>query len=144
VSVLSTALDGGTIAFDSRLFGGDWGLEPLWANVTVSSGAMSATADIGLGGPSMIWQTYSGAFTANAFGVSEADWLGILSNVTEIKITVDDDGGAGEVAGYENIAIDGPPGVPALSGRLGLVLALVMLLGGVAATICASRASAGR
>jgi hypothetical protein len=136
------AYDGGTVSFDGLLELAP-GLAPLegpddYGFVRVSTlefrasarfgprGGFTAQASADLApdgaGPGKGWQTFSLPFTAAAFGVSQPQWEALLSNVIEIRVTLEHHGnpvergveprGAipNEVHGFDNFRlVEGAP-----------------------------------
>ncbi len=105
------AFDGGTVSFDGNMLG--IGGIPWtsagqdYGHLRISNGGTSATADL-LPAPGQplqnTWSTYSLPFTAAVFGVSQATWTNILSNVTEVRLSVEAMFG-GEIQGIDNVKL---------------------------------------
>jgi len=124
------AYNGGSVSFDGNMLG--VGGSPYsapgfdYGHLRLTSGAASATLDLlpnpGQPGRNQ-WTTYSAPLTAAAWGKSEADWLALLGNLTEVRLSVEAMFGA-EVQGIDNFTLTAVPEpssqVLLLSGLLGL------------------------
>jgi len=124
------AFNGGSVSFDGNMLG--IGGSPYsapgfdYGHLRLSSGIASATLDLlpspGQPGQNQ-WTTYSAPLTAGAWGKSEAEWLALLGNVTEVRLSVEAMFGA-EVQGIDNFTVTAVP-EPATYGMLALGLAVV-------------------
>ena len=121
-----TSFNNGTISFSARLFGGDWDELAVWGRFTLTDGVQSVEADFAPGVPTLgQWTSYSAPFSAATFGVGEGTWLGLIDDVTGLRIVADDDGGLGEIVGYDNITIASvplPASLPLLVGALSILV----------------------
>jgi hypothetical protein len=102
--------DGQTLYFDGRLIAGggsfyqagdDYGL------VRITGGGLSASADLVPSGavpPEGSWARYITPFTAASFGVTQQEWTTILTDATEIRLTVEGLFGP-EIQGMDNFCI---------------------------------------
>lgn len=132
-----SAYDGGTVSFDGQTIVGpdvppaigpdDYGVvrvSTLAFRASARFGprgglAAEGTADLAPGAvaPPKVWQTFSLPFTAPTFGVSQDEWSAILSNVIEIRVTLEGHGSGpsrgvvpNEVQGFDNFRLaEGTP-----------------------------------
>jgi hypothetical protein len=121
-----TAYDGGTFSLDMATFAGGGATFASFGRVVLFSGSATAEYDFAATAPARGgWQNYSMNFDASTFGVSQTDWLSILSNVTLLGISTDAFDGA-DTIGIDNVVLtsDMPP-VP-------LPASLVLLAGALA------------
>ncbi len=123
----------GTLSFDARLVGnnGEANLSSF-GQVTLLAGATSATLDFASNPSNANWTNYTAPLTAGAWGLSELNFLSLLTNVTEIRIALDAKNRLGDVTGFDNftLAYDGETGnVPEPS-------TLALLLTALAGTLC--------
>lgn len=91
----------------------------------VARGNAEARLDVYSGSPSNVWTNISFDFDAAAFGVSQADWLYILEDVTSVKLTLESWSGFTENVGLDNARLSVVP-LPAAA------LFLITSLGGLA------------
>jgi hypothetical protein len=118
-----TAFDGGTLSFDMATFAGGGPTFPSFGNLRIQGGGLVATNDVAASAPVGGWQNYSTAFDAASWGVSSADWLTILSNVTLFGIPTDAFDGA-DTIGIDNVTLSAinPVPVPAAAWLFGTAL----------------------
>jgi hypothetical protein len=124
---------GGTIAFDGKMLGTGgtvWDSPGFdYGHVSIVSGTAIATRDLLPGDvPSTsVWGTFSAPLVAAEWGKSETEFAGILSNVTQIVISVEALFG-NEIQGVDNVRLSTvplPPGMILLgSGLVGLAGAI--------------------
>jgi len=110
-----SAFDGGTVSFDGNMLG--IGGAPYTAagldygHLRLTGAGMSATLDL-LPSPGQplqnVWSTYTAALDAASWNKSQADWTTLLSNVTEVRLSVEAMFG-NEVQGIDNFAISPVP-----------------------------------
>lgn len=110
--------DGGVLSFDAIQLGsggGPWDNFENFGRVIISSGATSASRDLvpGIVGPATNWTTYSASLTATEWGMNDAQWLALLSDVTSISLCVEGLFGP-EINGVDNFTILPAPGASAL------------------------------
>jgi len=114
-----TSFDGGTIGFDSKLFSGTGAIQTRFGEISITNGSITGTADFA---PANLpdWTTFSSAFTAAVFGLSQSDFTTLLSSVTAITLILDSTVGQGEVVGLDNFFLrndlGNPNSVPEPSG----------------------------
>jgi hypothetical protein len=114
------AYSGGTLSFDGNMlqrgpdppnrfwtdqeaaaYGGNYG------TVTIRGAGLVARKDLEPREPPLqSWKHYSTPFTAAAFGVSEANWTSILTNVTGITVSLEAIYGQ-EMQGFDNFVLQG-------------------------------------
>lgn len=109
-----SAYDGGVLSFDAVQLGsggGPWDNYANFGRIEISGNGIFANRDLvsGTTGPAPSWTTYSAGFTAADWGVSDADWQSLLSNVTSISLNVEGLFG-GEINGVDNFTITPSPG----------------------------------
>jgi hypothetical protein len=140
-----SAFDGGTLSFDGNMLGtggGDFFGPSDYGTVQISGPGGAATLDLvpgihsGAGGgnpPTNQWTTFSASFDAATWGMSQLQWIALLSNVTEISLSVEALFGA-EIQGIDNFKLVTSVPVPATGGLVAIGLTLVGLMAGRAAT----------
>jgi hypothetical protein len=114
---------GGTLTFDGNMLGIgglQWGPFPTdYGNLTIGGPGGNMRADLapgthssaGAGYPPInTWTTFSVAMDATSWGVSEATFNSILSNVSQITLSVEALFG-NEVQGIDNVRVVGKAGV---------------------------------
>jgi len=102
----------GTISFDARTVAAAGGspheafglVEITGAGRTVQCDAAAPGAIV----PAVTWTTYRLPLDAKRFGVEEAEWKQILSDVTRIIIRLEAFAGANEVMGLDNVSVTPP------------------------------------
>ena len=132
--------DEGTIMFDAILLGALIDITlPIFGNVTIEGGGDSASFDMAPNPLPTEWTTYSAPLSAATWGKTQTEWINILASVTSIRIDLEPIGGASEVVGFDNFAIDVPltpmaAAIPTMS-IWGLIAmgGLFILFGGTAA-----------
>ena len=102
-----SAFNGGYMSFDHiALDTAGESIAGLGGTVEIYSGSQVASADLLT--PMTSWQTGSAPLTATAWGVSQATWTSLLSNVTEIRVIVDSTLSGGNADGFDNFTIVTP------------------------------------
>ncbi|MGC3939538.1 VPLPA-CTERM sorting domain-containing protein [Roseobacter sp. EG26] len=123
-----SAFNGGMLSLDMATFAGGGGTFPSFGNLRVEGGGLVANVDVAANAPIGGWQSYSATFDAATWGVSEADWTTILSNVTLFGVPTDAFDG-GDTIGIDNVTLASkqmsPVPLPAgmlllLSGLIGI------------------------
>jgi hypothetical protein len=145
---------GGTFHFDGRMLGiggtGYHGPGVDYGNLRITGGGSAGNMVVDLlpGGPpgntppTATWGSFSVPFTAASFGVSQTQFEAILANVIEVRLGVEALFG-NEVQGIDNVRLEGPPNLPALSGTGTLALAGALGVLG-ARRLARPRATGGR
>ena len=124
-----TAFIGGTLSLDMATFAGGGGTFPSFGNLRIEGGGLVATRDVAATAPVGGWQSYSTAFDAATWGVSSADWLTILSNVTLFGFPTDAFDG-GDTIGIDNVKLQSKDSavIPLPAGFALLLTGLVGLI----------------
>lgn len=109
------AFDGGTLRFDAKAVPTDGSSpDPSFATVQITgtTAADFATLDFDQDvlPPPDTWMTYEMPFTAEAWGVSQADWEAILADARFLAITLGSTMGANDSAGLDNVVLASEPG----------------------------------
>ncbi|MCB1761432.1 MAG: PEP-CTERM sorting domain-containing protein [Gammaproteobacteria bacterium] len=99
-----SAFDGGTLALDMATFAGGGGTFASFGTVLLTGNGSTVTFDLAAVAPSGGWQSYSASLDAASWGVSQTDWLAILSDVTSIGIATDAFDGA-DTIGIDNFQL---------------------------------------
>lgn len=109
-----SSFDGGTISFDGSLLGsGGTFFEGVddYGVIVITGTAGMASLDLVPGGatPSLnSWATYSASLDASTWGVSQANWDAIISDVTSVQLGVEGLFGD-EIQGIDNVRITAVP-----------------------------------
>jgi cysteine-rich repeat protein len=122
-----SVFDGGSLSFDGSLVGAggsllnapdDYGVVHLTGGGITASAALRprgvpvvAEFDVAPEGatpPEGSWATYSAPLIAGAWGLSPSEWTALLSNLTEIRITIEALSGP-EVEGFDNFILAPSP-----------------------------------
>ena len=122
-----SAYDGGTLSFDVIQTTGSGSGFASFGTVRIAGGGFEASADLFAGQAGSTWTTASGGFDAGAFGVSQATWDAILTNVSSFLIDVENTDQVNETVGLDNVTLIAAVPLPA-GGLL-----LIGALGGLAA-----------
>ena len=77
------------------------------------SGGLIAQHDFVSGRPATSWTTYEAPLTAATWGVSEEDWLILLSDVTQIDVSLAA-GAELSASGFDNFTVSSVPLPPTL------------------------------
>jgi hypothetical protein len=101
-----SAFIGGTIAFDSiELDTGPADYLPF-GTIILHSGATAVQADIApINSPTANWSTFTGTLDANTFGAAPAIFASVMSNLTEVDVTLESRVGTVETVGFDNFRI---------------------------------------
>ena len=123
-----SVFDGGTLSLDMATFAGGGGTFASFGTILLTGNGSTVTIDVATSAPAGGWQSFSASLDAASWGVSQTDWLGILSDVTSIGIATDAFDGA-DTIGIDNFqfqiddnAIPAPATLALLSLGLGLGL----------------------
>jgi|LGVC01.1.fsa_nt_gb hypothetical protein len=109
-----SGLNNGTLSMDLRLLivPDEFDFESFGTVKFTGSGGLMAQHDLVSGRPATSWITYEAPLTAATWGVSEADWATLLSEVTQIDISLA--AGAGlSASGFDNFSVAPVPLPPA-------------------------------
>jgi hypothetical protein len=116
------AFDGGTFSFDGKLVSGTWN-PGTFGRLEIGSATTSAMQPPDpQPHPISSWQSYSVPMTAEGFGLTQGDWTALLSNVTYLRINLED------ASGLETTALDNVVLVPEPTTFLLLSLATAGLI----------------
>ncbi|MCB1678072.1 MAG: PEP-CTERM sorting domain-containing protein [Halioglobus sp.] len=99
-----SAFDGGTMSLDMATFAGGGGTFASFGRVLLTGSGNTVTFDVATAAPAGGWQTFSASFDAASWGVSQTDWLAVLSNVASIGIATDAFDG-GDTIGIDNFQL---------------------------------------
>jgi hypothetical protein len=111
---------GGQLSYDSIAVSGSVS-SGSFGTVRIFSGASVISKDPApAGNPLTTWSTYSTPLTASAFATTSANFLAIMSNVTDIQVDMDFQNSTGETAGFDNFQIVSPVPEPAALRPLAL------------------------
>jgi len=103
--------ENGTISFDATELENEAGTWDKFGVVTFTGGSVPISKDLALDPlPSVWWTHYSAILSADEWGVSNSEWKAILSNVTELTITLESGSSVGaETVGVDNIVVNSVP-----------------------------------
>src|SRR5262245_27061136 len=100
-----SAFNGGSFSFDGNQLTGNGqytGNPNDWGHVTITGASGSASLRFARGAITAgRWITYSMPLTAAAWGLTSAQWAALLSNVTDIRISLEGTFGS-ETNGFDN------------------------------------------
>ena len=98
--------DGGVIGFDAQLFKSTGSPQPIFGTIEITDGITTASLDLAPGPASLgSWTVYSAALDAATWGLGNAAWTSLLSNVTSITLILEATFGQGEIVGLDNFHI---------------------------------------
>lgn len=122
---LST-FDGGSIAFDAKLFQTNGGsAQEGFGTVTISNGSDSASLNLVNAPAPADWTTFSASLDAATWGLSNAAWTALLSSVTSISLVVEATFGQGEIVGIDNFTLTSGSVNPAVPEPSSIILLLI-------------------
>ena len=86
-------------------FPGGGGTFASFGNLVLMGGGLTARVDVAANAPAGVWVSYTFAFDAATWGVSDADWATILASVTRFGIPTDVFDGA-DTIGIDNVKLE--------------------------------------
>ena len=94
--------DNGIISFDAIEMENTRAARDEFGIITIYSNELSVSKDLAADSLTWEWTTFSAILSADDWGVSQSEWEEILSNVTEIRITIE----SGYYLGAETVGVD--------------------------------------
>ncbi len=104
-----TSNDGGTLAMDVRLLAGPIiDVESYGTVQLTGSNGLTASRDLIVGPPSAAWSTFAAPLIAAEWGVSQATWTSILSDISRLSVELEV-GSNLDASGLDNFSISPIP-----------------------------------